>query len=747
MAHRWHFFRAGGVDQVSLRDGKDILALSELDQKLWVALAMPVQGVDIDAETLKLIDKDADGRIRVQDVLETTAWIKTTFKNPDDVLRSSPSIKLTAIADAKVVAAAKLMLKDLGKPDATEISVDDASAITKAFADTVLNGDSIVIPGSTDDADLKKVVEDVIAAVGSVTDRSGKPGVDKAHADEFFAAVDLRAAWIKRGADPALSPLGEGTAAAYEAFAAVRDKLDDYFTRCRIAAFDPRGLAALAGQDAELVALAGHALSAADADLAKLPLAKLDPSARLALEHGLNPAWAAKMATFAQATLAPILGARPVLTVADLTAITERLAGHSAWRAEQPKTKVDALDPAWIQKLAQPELRAQLSDLIAKDAALTGEYEQITSVAKLVRLQRDGGRLLRNFVNFSDFYSQKDGAFQAGTLYIDTRAIHLCVPVADAGKHAALAASSDSMLLYCDLTRKGETRHIAAALTNGDSDNLFVGRNGIFYDRDGNDWDATISKIVSNPISIRQAFWSPYKKLVRMIEETVVKRAAAADAEANAKVAATGTSIGSADKLAVAADGAPPTAPKKLDLGVVAAIGLAIGGIGTLFGAVLGTILGLGPWVPLGIAGILLVISGPAMLLAWLKLHRRNLGPILDANGWAINGRARINVAFGAAMTELSKLPPGSTRRLDDPFADKKTPWKRWVFLVLILALGGAWYLGKLDEYLPDRVTSVQVLGEHAPVVKKAMRAAEAAAPAAPAPVPAAPAPPAPPAP
>ena len=44
------------------------------------------------------------------------------------------------------------------------------------------------------------------------------------------------------------------------------------------------------------------------------------------------------------------------------------------------------------------------------------------------------------------------------------------------------------------------------------------------------------------------------------------------------------------------------------------------------------------------------------MLLAWLKLRRRNLGPILDANGWAINSRARINVSFGAAMTELDNM-------------------------------------------------------------------------------------------
>ncbi|HVK84528.1 MAG TPA: hypothetical protein VM513_10505, partial [Kofleriaceae bacterium] len=173
MAHRWHFFRAGGVDQVSLRDGKDITSLAELDKKLWVALAMPTTGVDIDPETLALIDKDADGRIRVEDVLETVAWIKATFKNPDEILRSATTIKLASIADSKVVGAAKVMLKDLGKADAEEISVDDATTITKAFADTVLNGDGIIITSSTDDADLKKVIEDAITCVGSVTDRSG----------------------------------------------------------------------------------------------------------------------------------------------------------------------------------------------------------------------------------------------------------------------------------------------------------------------------------------------------------------------------------------------------------------------------------------------------------------------------------------------------------------------------------------------------------------------------------------------
>lgn len=722
MAHRWHFFRAGGVDQVSLRDAADLHALTELDQKLWVALAMPVKGTDLDPATLTTIDLDADGRIRVPDVLEAIAWLERTLVKPDDVLRSATEVELAAIKDTKLAATAKRMLRDLGKADATAISLADAMAVQTAFADTKLNGDGVVTTHTTDDPELKKLVEEVIAAAGSVADRSGKPGVDAGKAAEFFAAIDQRAAWIAKGRDPGLSPLGDATRGAADAIAAVRAKLEDYFTRCRIADYDGRAAEALAGTDEELVALASRSLSMRDEELAKLPLAKIDSGGKLALNGALNPAWSSRMQTFVEAALTPALGARKSLVATDLASIIERFSAFEAWRTSEPKTIVDSIPAARIEELAKPLHRELLSKLISDDAALAVEYDQIASVVKLVRLQRDFGRLLRNFVNFSEFYREQDGVFQAGTLYLDAREIRLCVPVIDAGKHAALAASSESYLLYCDITRKGETRQIACAITNGDADNLFVGRNGVFYDRAGNDWDATITKVITNPISIREAFWMPYKKLVKVIEDNVTRRAAAADAASNAKLEAVGKDVADPKltKPSPAAPDSPAAVPaKKIDLGTVAAIGVAIGGVASLVGAILVTLFGLGPWLPFGIAGIMLLISMPSMVIAWLKLRRRNIGPMLDANGWAVNSRARINVAFGAAMTRLAKLPRGAHRNTDDPYADKRTPWKRWTAAALIILLAGAWYIGKLDRYLPRAATSVNVLGSAAPAAKR----------------------------
>ena len=62
--HSWKFVRIGGVDQVVFRNGADIANIGTLDQKLWMALAMPTRGVEFDARTADLLDADKDGRIR-----------------------------------------------------------------------------------------------------------------------------------------------------------------------------------------------------------------------------------------------------------------------------------------------------------------------------------------------------------------------------------------------------------------------------------------------------------------------------------------------------------------------------------------------------------------------------------------------------------------------------------------------------------------------------------------------------------
>ena len=75
------------------------------------------------------------------------------------------------------------------------------------------------------------------------------------------------------------------------------------------------------------------------------------------------------------------------------------------------------------------------------------------------------------------------------------------------------------------------------------------------------------------------------------------------------------------------------------------------------------------------------------MLLAWLKLRQRNIAPILDASGWAVNGNVRINIPLGRILTKTGIRPRGSKLETFDPYAQKKFPVKRLILAVLILVL------------------------------------------------------------
>ena len=190
--------------------------------------------------------------------------------------------------------------------------------------------------------------------------------------------------------------------------------------------------------------------------------------------------------------------------------------------------EVAGLGAERVGALLAGETRAQITAILERDEAKRPEAEGISELERLVRYHAHLGTLLRNYVNFADFYGRSHKAvFQAGRVFLDQRSADLVLQVHDAGRHASMAGLSGACLVYLDCIRKsdGRKRTICAAITDGDSDNLLVGRNGLYFDREGRDYDATITRIVDNPISIKQAFWSPYKKFLRMVEDFVAKRA------------------------------------------------------------------------------------------------------------------------------------------------------------------------------------------------------------------------------
>ena len=706
MAHQWRFFRSGGFDQVRLDKIEDWQHLSELDPKLWAALSCPVKGLEFDARTMSYLDTDHDGRVRIVEVKAAVAWALSVLQTPQ-ILLSGAELPLAAIntqteAGQKLHASAKRILQNLGKADAAVLTVADTDDLAQIFPADQLNGDGIITVELAASEDIKLLINTLLSLGIQKVDRSGALGIDETQLTEFVDAGQALIDWRALGASISTA-FAEKTAEVYQLVTALDAKVSDFFVRCQLAAYDNNATAALNASAENYAALAGQLLSSSGSDSSALPLATVNAQGQLPLTKGVHPHWAAALADLQQAVGAQWQG-KTSLEQADWLALKALLQPYAEWLASQPVNQAVNLEPELlVTLLAKPTLDAAYA-LMAADLAQQSEAETVLEVDKLVRYQANLRDLLRNFVNFENFYSlEKPAIFQNGRLYIDGRSCDLCLAVNDGGKHAKLAALSGTYLLYVDCVRQatGEKKSIVAAMTAGDAGNLMVGRNGVFYDMNGVDWDATVTQIVSNPISIREAFFTPYQRIGRMISDQIQKFAAAKDKDLEAKSAA---GVGGAAKIAETP--APKAAaPAPFDVakfaGIFAAIGLAIGAIGTALASVVTSFLGLVWWqMPLALLGIVLFVSGPSMLLAWFKLRARNLAPLLDANGWAVNTNAKLSLSFGAKLTAMATIPVGSSRMLTDPY-ESTSYAKYWLFLVALISIAGwAWSQGYLSKLL-----------------------------------------------
>lgn len=541
--YKWSFANVGGVTRVRIKSAEDVRHLGELDKKMWTVLSCPVNGLEISSDSLRLMDQDGDGQLRLKEVVATADWLCATLQDPQSLFEQSDVINIKNIADEGIRVISDKLQKD-GKV---------------ALADVQAAIDAIAI--ETPEMPAAPFEADVIAAY-------------KAKSPEYAA----------------------------------------YFEQEKL---QKQGLASI-----------------------------------------------------------PEDAPKPGMTEKKFIEMGDQI---SKWESEVESIK---------------------SKVESEMAAAKAEFEPLR---KLLLLHRDFYRLLRNFVTLEDFYDNDEktvASFLAGTLILDQRACKLCIRVNDLAKHDSQAPLSGMYLLYCNCENKktGKKLQIVAAMTQGEIKNLSVGKNGIFYDNDGLDYDATVFKIIENPISLRQAFWNPYRKMAKWVEDKINKSAAEKDAKTFDDMTA---------KVATAAD---PNAEKKsaFDIakfaGIFAAIGMALGMIGTALASVAQGWISLTWWQQIIVfVCILLIISGPSMIMAWMKLRRRNLAPVLNANGWAINADSIISVPFGLKLTEQVRFPFTKNPA-------KKNPAGKIFLVILLLIILGLGGFGIYKYITKEEVTAEEVM-------------------------------------
>ena len=702
--YNWEFENIGGTTRVRITSGEDIKHLPELDPKMWTVLSCPVKGLEISEKSLSYMDKDGDGKLRVNDIMSVSQWLTGAVKNADIILGGKDNISLAELnqeneVGKKLYDASVQILKSLGKTD-ENISIADASDKAAIFADTAFNGDGVIIEASAEYPELKATIAAIVAATGGVADRSGVQGVNAELIDVFYKALADYVAWKEAEVE---APFGADTDKAIELYNALDAKVKDFFMRSKLAAFSPEGTSALDVQTSRIEAISAENLSGKGEEIGSYPLARVTGKQEIDLTSAINPAWKSQFDALKAIVLAP---KTKVLTEDDWAEIGAKFAAYSAWKAAKAGASVEALGLDVCKAHLANNKKEELLALIAHDLELTEEANNIDMVEKFLYIFRDFYRLLKNFVTLHDFYNKDKNVsaiFQSGKLIIDQRECRFCMKVTDAAKHNASAATSGMFLIYCDCTTtlKPDKLQIVAAVTVGEIGDLIVGKNAVYYDNEGVEWDAVITKIIDNPISIAQSFWSPYRRMATAVENLISKSASDKDAKMMADVTAK-INAAPAAVPAAGADPAKPAAAPPFDIakvaGIFAAIGMAVGMIGTALSGLIDSLSGLGWKLILVFVGLMLAISGPAMVLAWLKLRRRNIAPLLNANGWAINAASKISIPFGETLTDVAKYPK---LKLKDPYAKTGLPlWKKVVITIVLLgAVAGGLWLGNLLDW------------------------------------------------
>lgn len=690
---KWNFHRLGGLDQATLATSEELTHLAELNPKLWVALSCPSSGLEFDQRTLALIDKDNDGRIRMPEVLDAVRWLTSRLANPADIINAANELPLASInaetpEGKRLLGTAKAVLHGLGKPEAESVSYADVASALEYAEQNTFNGDGVIPPLPEFAPEAVAFIQDALAVVGGVQDAGGTAGINAEVAHAFIATLHAWRTWHD-SVDQTATPLGDDTAEAWNLLQELGGKVDDYFLRCDMAAFAPWATTDPKEEDRPHMCEYGLMESST---LEALPLARIEPDRPLSLLRGLNPAWRRRVIRLGE-LIRPLIRDPDILTRQDWENLHTVFVPYKAALAKKPvvagatvtvaPTSIpDQLGEERIGRYLSGETLRQILDLVAKDAEAPAASTDIADLERLVLYHAHMYRLLMNFVSFHDFYSLRHRAmFQSGTLYLDGRSCRLCLPVLDVEAHAKLATLSQLCLVYCQCSRLKdkpetgtETMTIVAAVTAGNSDMLVVGRNGVFLDSAGRDWDATVTKVVMNPISIRQAIWDPYRRAARAIGEQIGKFAASKQVDI-AKSLTSGTTE--------TATGKAPAFDIGRNMGIFAAIGLALGALGTAVASLARALFSLEWWqFPLIFVGAFLLISGPSMVLAWAKLRKRNLGPLLEASGWAVNTLAPINLTLGGQLTDTAVLPGNTRRSFDDPLRKAST----WPFVAALVA-------------------------------------------------------------
>jgi len=666
------FKRFGRTRHLRIETADDLKAVLALDEAHWVAVGAPVASLNCDADLLAMIDSDHNGRIMCFELREAIAWLFEHLSDTSGLTAGGDVLKLAAINTGSetgehIHESAVMILQRLGADGADEVTIDQVRQVKALVEQHPVSEAGVVLPEAADDGEVRRFIADVIVCVGGAEHPSGTVGIDRHEMNEFLVQAQAYLDWQEQGTIPpkqstsAIMPLGERTCEAYELYAALRDKIDQYFAQCEAAAFDTRAAERVALSDDELQAVDLSNPQAIRSFMAASPLAKPRVDQVLAFEEPVNPFYYSQLTALRADVIEPALGREaPVLTEKAWQEVKAFFDVHDKWVAAKAGQDVEELDNAMLQRYLDPHFRQSVERLIAESTETALVLGNIRLTEKLLLYQKHLLSLANNFVSFPHLYDpQRRAMFERGTLIMDGRHFEFCILVADRPAHAKVAATGNMCVLYVRVSpAEGAAYELAVPVTSGGLGNLCMGKRGMFRTVDAVESDARVVQVIENPVSLGEAVVSPFKRLIGLmtgkIEALTAKAEKTLDAEA-------GTIT---ERPAEAKPAQPPEAAKGGGLmagGLLMGGSVAVAALTSAIAYITKTLSGVGTGqILFGIGAAVMVVMLPASIMAFIKLRRRDLSALLEGSGWAINARMRLTFKQGRFFTSRPLLPRGA---------------------------------------------------------------------------------------
>lgn len=697
------FRRYGRAYHLIIDRPEDLHWVVGLDEALWVANSASIETINADPGLLDYLDPAGDKRVHAEDVKRAVQWTLDTLSDLSGIREGSSALRLEAISEAtregaRIRRTASQILTRVDDPERDEVTLDDVRTVKKVEDERGLSEAGNVLPAAAQDEEMRQFLVDILDTVGGAAHRAGEKGVTEAHLKRFLDEAAQHVEWADRAelalgeeSSPIL-PLGAATYDAYALLATLRRKLDQFFSLCYASRIDPQVADRVWAPNAVPEDLDLGDPDSLETFLVSAPLARPNPNGRLDLTGDLNPHYSEPLTRF-HATVMSHLDAGDRLDPEEWARIVTVFAEHRAWFEARPEVTVRDLPVERLRMYVEaPRFNTAARELISESHRTALDLDNVRLLERLILYQAWLLPFVNSFVSFPTLYDPDQRAlFEMGSLIMDGRHFTLAVRILDRDLHKRLSASSNVFVLFVEVTdREGKAMYdVAIPVTSGGRGNLQVGKRGIFVDTDGHSHHAKVSHIVENPISFREALISPFMRMGHAITGKLEQMQTAAQDKIEKFGVGAVTKVEEASTTPVAEAAPPPTATSTG--GLLAGGGIALAALGSSGAFVLSTLAGMKVWTILGVLfGLSQAILLPILLVAWIKLRRRDLSAILEGSGWGINARMRLTRRQATTFTNRPPYPPGSMGIRHR---------NRWVWFlaalaVLIAAAATGWWQG-----------------------------------------------------